>query len=111
MRCATPSDDKAAEACHEEATVQGLKMVAVAAILVPGAGSIAIPLLDRCWRGRDGATAAEAAGTTFTGGSGGSVSVTVYLTMLVKKRTKDVTEADHKSLRTKLAFSKDQGRT
>jgi zinc transporter 1/2/3 len=50
--CAAPSSG--GEACRDEAAALGLKMIAVAAILVSGAAGVAIPLLGRCWRGRDG---------------------------------------------------------
>jgi zinc transporter 1/2/3 len=42
--------------CRDEAAALGLKMVAVAAILVAGATGVAIPLVGRRCRGRGGAT-------------------------------------------------------
>ncbi|KAL6602880.1 hypothetical protein ACP70R_043241 [Stipagrostis hirtigluma subsp. patula] len=46
------------EDCRDEAAAFGLKMVAVAAILVAGAAGVAIPLVGR-WRGRGGRGAAS----------------------------------------------------
>ncbi|CAN6216536.1 unnamed protein product [Urochloa humidicola] len=48
----TSSRGEAAEECRDEAAALGLKMVAVAAILVSGATGVAIPLLGRRWRAR-----------------------------------------------------------
>ncbi|CAN6177801.1 unnamed protein product [Urochloa humidicola] len=56
-----------AEECRDEEAALGLKMVAVAAILVSGATGVAIPLLGRRWRAR----AARAGGV---GGGGGAAA-------------------------------------
>lgn len=65
--CAAPSGGEA-EACRDEAAALGLKMVAVAAILVAGAAGVAIPLLGRRWRGRRGGAAPLSSSSTGGGG-------------------------------------------
>ncbi|CAN6207446.1 unnamed protein product [Urochloa humidicola] len=70
--CAT-SHGGEAEECRDEAAALGLKMVAVAAILVSGATGVAIPLLGRRWRGRatrGGGEAAPSSSSATTGGDG-----------------------------------------
>jgi len=51
--CAPPGAEE--EECRDEAAALGLKMVAIAAILVSGATGVAIPLAGRRWRGRGAA--------------------------------------------------------
>ncbi|CAL5048325.1 unnamed protein product [Urochloa decumbens] len=70
--CATSRGE--AEECRDEAAALGLKMVAVAAILVSGATGVAIPLLGRRWRRRAAAagdsSSSSAASTGVVGGGG-----------------------------------------
>ena len=51
--CAPPVAEE--EECRDEAAALGLKMLAIAAILVSGATGVAIPLVGRRWRGRGAA--------------------------------------------------------
>ena len=63
--CAPPGAEE--EECRDEAAALGLKMLAIAAILVSGATGVAIPLAGRRWRGR-GVGGAAPASSSSTGG-------------------------------------------
>ncbi|CAD6336529.1 unnamed protein product [Miscanthus lutarioriparius] len=64
--------------CRDEAAALGLKMVAVAAILVAGATGVAIPLVGRRCRGREGASSSSASFSSSSTGGGAFVLVKAF---------------------------------